>query len=368
MTTRTDSTIDHAIGAEGVVVVSLMSGTIRLRGIDGEAVRIRDASGGDLHAIFTIELGAGSATLRSDRGLGIPGIPGFRSGGGVADLEIDLPRRATVVLDGTSAEIDADGLTGEQNYKTVSGDVTLRAVSGRIRVEAVSGDVDVAAAGEAAMTVRTVSGDLDLRAATLAGLDVTSMSGDVKVAGRLAGNGPFRVETVSGDALLAPAGDLRIEMTTVSGDLRSEIGGTTQGSRGRRSLVVGDKGPTVSFRSMSGDLRVVRAIRVETDDARPAPPPAPSGPPAPPPALAAPTSPPAPVPAIERDVTQRVPVAVAPVFDQGPIEGAVESSLDAATTTPAEDDAERIAILRALERGEIDVTEAGQRLEGLDDR
>jgi hypothetical protein len=364
MTTTTDSTLDHTIGAEGIVVVSLMSGTIRLRATDGDAVRIRDASGGDLHATFTIELGPGSATLRSDRGLGILGLPGIRSGGGVADLEIDLPRRATVVLDGTSAEIDADGLTGEQNYKTVSGDVTLRAVSGRIRVEAVSGDVDVTAGGEAALTVRTVSGDLDLRAATLAGLDVTSMSGDVKVAGRFAGDGPFRVETVSGDALLAPAGDLRIEMTTVSGDLRSEIGGTTQGGRGRRSLVVGDKGPTVSFRSMSGDLRVVRAIRVESEKASPEPA-TPAGPPAPPPV---PTASPA-QPALERDVTERVPVAFAPDPDTEPGGAAVESLPDADAAAPAVDDDDvRISILRALEDGEIDVTEAGRRLEALDAR
>ena len=351
MTTKTDSTLDHTIGAEGVVAVSLMSGTIRLRAVDGDAVHVRDASGGDLHATFTVELGPGSFTLRSRRGLGIPGL---RTGGGVADLEIDLPRRATVVLDGTSAEIDATGLSGDQRYKTVSGDITLRTVSGRIRVDAVSGDIDATTAGEAAVTARTVSGDLDLRASTLSGLDVTSMSGDLKVAGRLVGDGPFRVETVSGDALLAPAGDIRIEMTTVSGDLRSDIGGTAQGGRGRRSLVVGERGATVMFRSMSGDLRVVRAIKVETaarteTAARPEPEPTAS----------AETV--APDPMVERDDTERVPVAFTP--PPAPSDGAT----DADATTTANDDA-RIAILRALERGEIDVTEAGKRLEALDDR
>ena len=345
MTTKTDSTLDHPIGAEGVVAVSLMSGTIRLRAIDGDAVHVRDASGRDLHATFTVERGPGSVTLRSNRGLGIPGIPGIRTGGGVADLEIDLPRRATVVLDGTSTEIDATGLSGDQRYKTVSGDITLRTVSGNVRVDAVSGDVDATASGEAAMTVRTVSGDLDLRAATLTGLDVTSMSGDLKVAGRLVGDGPFRVETVSGDALLAPAGDIRIEMTTVSGDLRSDIGGTAQGGRGRRSLVVGERGATVTFRSMSGDLRVVRAIKVETQAraetaARPGP------------ETASTADTVAPDPMVERDDTERVPVAFA--------------SPSADSTT--DDDDARIAILRALERGEIDVTEAGKRLEALDDR
>lgn len=354
MTTRTDSTLDHIIGAEGVVAVSLMSGSIRLRAVDGDAVRVRDASGRDLHATFTIELGPGSVTLRSDRGLGIPGIPGIRTGVGAADLEIDLPRRATVVLDGTSTEIDAAGLSGDQRYKTVSGDITLRTVSGRIRVDAVSGDVDATASGEATMTVRTVSGDLDLRAATLSELDVTSMSGDLKVAGRLVGDGPFRVETVSGDALLAPAGDIRIEMTTVSGDLRSDIGGTAQGGRGRRSLVVGDRGPTVTFRSMSGDLRVVRAIRVETTDH-----PESAARPEAEPAATADTI--APDPVGERDDTERVPVAIAPERPSS------DNASDTGATT-APDDHARIEILRALERGEIDVTEAGQRLEALDGR
>jgi hypothetical protein len=193
------------------------------------------------------------------------------------------------------------------------------------------------------MTVRTVSGDLDLRAVTLSGLDVTSMSGDIKVAGRLSGDGPFRVETVSGDALLAPAGDVRIEMTTVSGDLHSEIDGTAQGGRGRRSLIVGDRGPTVTFRSMSGDLRIARAIKVTADATSSTPEAEPTLKPEP--EAAAPSTSAMPTPAIERDDTERVPVAFA--------------------AAPTDEDG-GLAILRALERGEIDVAEAGQRLEALD--
>jgi hypothetical protein len=352
MTTKTGSALDHTIGTEGVVVIGLVSGSIRLRAIDGDAVHIRDAAGGDLARTFSIDLGPGSAALRTDRAFGVPGL----RGGGVADLEIELPRQACVVVDGTSTEIDADGLSGDQQYKTVSGDITLRAVTGRIRVDGVSGDVDVTAGGRTAMTVRTVSGDLDLRAATLSVLDVTSMSGDIKVAGRLTGDGPFRVETVSGDALLAPAGDVRIEMTTVSGDLHSEISGTSQGGRGRRSLIVGDRGPTVTFRSMSGDLRVVRAIRVTADESAGA---EPASVPDPEPGIV-PAGPVEPAPAVERADTERVPV----VFATAP--ASLDDAAATDVTTPHEDDG-RIAILRALERGEIDIAEAGHRLEALDE-
>ena len=161
------------------------------------------------------------------------------------------------MIEAASGDIEADGLLGDQRYRTASGDVTLRAVSGKIDLEAVSGDVDITAIGTADVVARTVSGDLALRAATLSSVLATTTSGDVKIAGLLAGPGPFSIETVSGDALLAPAGDVRVEMTSVTGDLSSEFEGPSV-SRGRRSLEIGRSGPAVTFRSMSGDLRVVQ--------------------------------------------------------------------------------------------------------------
>ena len=183
-------------------------------------------------------------------------------GGSTPDLEIELPRRATVVVETASADIEVDGLAGDQRYRTASGEVQLRAVTNRIAVEAVSGDVDVLAIGEAEVTLRTVSGDVALRAATLRSVQATTTSGDIKVAGRLLGPGPFRIVTVSGDMLLAPVGDVRVEMATLSGDLVSELDGLTESRRGHRSLRVGSGEPLVEFRSMSGDLSIVRPTAV----------------------------------------------------------------------------------------------------------
>ena len=328
----TGTSLDHAVGADGLVSISLPDGEIRLRAVDGETVRIHDRSGTDLGTMFTIERAEGSLALtaiRHDR-LG-HGLRGHSS-----DLDVDVPRRATIVIETASAEIESDGLLGDQRYRTTSGEVTLRSVAGKIDVEAVSGDVDILAAGDADASVRTVSGDIALRAGTLRSLVVTSTSGDIKVAGRLAGPGPFSIETVSGDGLLAPAGDLRIEMTTMSGDLQSDVEAQAGGSRGRRSLAIGSNGPLLAFRSMSGDLRVVRPKTVVAPVAPAAPPP-PAPPAAPPPA----------------------PQAGQPVEPAGPpvSNGAIALAYDDA----------RLRILKSLERGEIDVAEAGRRLEALDD-
>lgn len=313
----TGASLDHAIGPNGLLSIRLRDGRARLRAVDGGSLRIRDGHGRDLADMFAIELGDGSASFRAGKR-----SDGIRHGGGhTPDVEIDLPRGATVVIEAGSADIEADGLAGDQRYRTASGDMTLRAVSGRVAVDAVSGDIDISATGEAAVTIRTVSGDVELRAATLTALEATTTSGDLRIAGRLAGPGPFAIVTVNGDTLLAPAGDVRIEMATLSGDLRSKVGGRTEGSRGHRSLVVGAGGPLVSLRSLSGDLLVVPSTPVRA-------------------------------PAIDRNDD--------PEPRSDPTTGAPNPAIAAAY-----DDA-RLRILRSLERGEIDVAEAGQRLEALD--
>ncbi len=194
-----------------------------------------------------------------------------------------------------------------------------------------SGDIEVAATGEAEVSVRTVSGDVALRAATLRSLQAATTSGDLKVAGRLLGPGPFKIMTVSGDMLLAPAGDVRVEMATLSGDLQSELDGLTETRRGHRSLRVGSGEPLVEFRSLSGDLSVVRPMAVPARTTL-------SGEAAPDPSAPA-SDPP----------TERVPTST-------PANGAIAAAYEDA----------RLRILRSLERGEIDVEEAGLRLEALD--
>lgn len=324
MTTATGSRLEHTIGAEGLLAIRLRDGEVRLHAVDGDVARVRDVNGHQLGEMFAIQAADGSLSLRADRGLEIlVGPRSMRPGGGrhTPELEIDMPRRATLVLEAASGDVQADGLLGDQRYRTASGDVVLRAVSGRVAVEVVSGDIDITATGESQVSARSVSGDIALRAAILSTLHLSTTSGDMRIAGRMAGPGPFTIETVSGDALLAPAGEIRIEMTSLTGDLASELEGKQMSEKGRRSLSIGANGPAVSFRSMSGDLRVVRPTLVGMPE-----------PPSPP----------------------RTPEP--PRIEQAPANGAIAAAYDEA----------RLRILRSLERGEIDVAEAGRRLETLD--
>jgi hypothetical protein len=344
MTAVTGFTLEQPIGLEGRLSIRIRSGEVRLRAVDGDVVRVREVNGQQLDDMFEITAAEGSLSLHTRRGLDVGWLgfgprdllawmePNARGGSLYApELVVEAPHRATVVIEAASGEIVAEGLLGEQRYRTASGDVSLRGVSGRLTIEAVSGDVDVVATGIAELTVRTVSGDIEVRAATLARVQAASTSGDLRLAGRFFGSGPFSIDTVSGDGLLAPAGDVQIQMTSVTGDLNSEFEGPTV-TRGRRSLSIGRTGPVVTFRSMSGDLHVVRPVATTGRETPPAPPAAPSAP-----ALAGPDATPVKEPRAAGNH------AIAAAYDEA-----------------------RLRILRSLERGEIDVAEAGRRLEQLD--
>ena len=328
--TATSAGVDlaHTIGADGIVSIRVRDGHVRVRAVEGDTLRVRDRRGRDLRSSFDIELGEGSASLSDSRGWGGSATSLH---GHATELELELPLRATIVVETVSADIEVDGVLGDQRYQTTSGDLALRAVSGRLVVEAVSADVDIRATGEADIDARTVSGDIELRAGTLRSLRLTTTSGDVQVAGRLAGPGPFAIETVSGDAKLAAAGDVQVEMTTMSGDLQSEVGGRTEGRRGHRTLVVGSAGQLVTFRSMSGDLKVVRPVAV-------------------------PLPPVAPAPHVPAEPASPAPFEPSPPPPPPAHNGAIAAAYEDA----------RLGILRSLERGEIDVAEAGRRFEALD--
>lgn len=246
------------------------------------------------------------------------------------DLDIDVPAAASVVVEVSGSDVRVDGLRGEQRYRTASGDVVLRAVRGRLTVETMSGDVDLASDGPASVDVRSESGDVDLTAEALDHLLATTTSGDLRLIGRVVGPGPHRLQTVSGDTVLAPVGDVRFDISTIAGDVRSDVPSRMEEAPGLRSILIGAGAPTVEVRSTSGDIRVVDPDRVHrrARQTSPTPPTAPT-----PPVAPSPPTPPTP------------PTATVP-----------GDSTDEA----------RLAILRDLELGRIDLESARRRLDDLE--
>jgi hypothetical protein len=327
MNSLSNATIEHEIGTEGIFVLRLRDGSVRLRGADGRSVRVAGEEGTDLEETFLVERGAGSLSIGTGKGLRIKLGRGHHA---TPRLSVDVPRAATVVVEASSADLTAEDLVGEQRYQTVSGDMLLTRVRGQVAIDAVSGDVRLSAGGDLRLRARTVSGDLEVRAGRLGDLSLATTSGDLSIAGELMPDGTHRVETVSGDTLLAIAGGARVEVTTVTGDVTSDVAHRSEGGRGRRVLIVGDGRATLTASSMSGDVRIVRARPFETgpnDAPEPEPPPAPAAPP----------------PVTPTQAADASGAAIAAAYESA-----------------------RLGILRSVERGEIDVAEAGRRLEALD--
>ena len=343
MTAGIATVLEHEIGATGLLAIRLHTSDVTVRAVDGPDVRIHDLSG-TLERSVRVERGAGSLALRADRSLGF-GIGSVVVGVGrrAPNLEIEVPRRATVVLETASGDVTVAGLTGDQRYRTASGAMVLRDVSGQLIVDAVSGDVEVRSDGPCSVAARTVSGNLDVRGDVFHALRLSSTSGDVRLDGRLdgstTGSGPFAIESVSGDMVIGVAGSARVEVRSVTGDVRSDVDVTSEGGRGSRTLVVGAGGPTLTVRTVSGDVRLVRPFQ---------------------------GMPGAPATAVATPVATATTTSVAePPRSSAPPE-ALEPTVPVVPPEPPGPDDTLARVLGSLERGEIDVTEASRRLADLD--
>ena len=324
--------VEHALGAGGEFQLRVTSGDVDLRAVDGDTARvhiefdIRAASDADADAIhegarFHVQAGDGRLSVTEPEGesLGLGSVARLlrlgRTSVGI-NVRAEVPASARIGFQGVSADVVAAGFIGDQQYKTVSGDLVLNGVAGDLRVRGVSGDVSLRADAPIRLEANTVSGDLSAFAPRFDALRAITVSGDVELEGALAGGTDHRVETVSGDLTLGAVGGLALEVRGLSSDVDVALEHRSEGSRDRRRYVIGDGSAHLLFSSMSGDASVGTARRVVA--VAPAAPPAPAPPGAPPP------------------------------------------------PAPLTDD-EQLRILRALERGEIDVDEAARRL-GSSDR
>ena len=106
--------------------IRVRDGDLRIRAVDGDiAARPRRRAQRDLDARFDIELGERQRLAARSHGPRRTARTS-RRGGHAPELEIELPPRATLVVETVSAEIEVEGLIGDQRYRTTSGDITLR--------------------------------------------------------------------------------------------------------------------------------------------------------------------------------------------------------------------------------------------------
>ena len=328
--TGTAPAVEHRIGEAGSLTVRVAQLDVEVVAVDGDVARVRGADGAGLPDGLEVDRGDGSLEIRQQNRFGIDLVVGRRSS--PTKLSIEVPAGAAVTVATASGDVRAANLRGPVRTKTTSGDVLLVDLAGDVQVETVSGDVAIRLDGPSGLAVKSVSGDSIVEGGRVDHFAYQSTSGDLWLKSEL-GDGPHAIATVSGDATVTTRNGIRVAAQTVTGDLSSELPHTSEGRAGRRSLVIGEGSKIVQFRSVSGDLRVVGpSVGAAVLVPEPPQPPASPTPPTPPTAPSA--------------------------------EGADDDKAPAAAD-PDSDNA-RLEILKALERGEIDVDEATTRLASLD--
>lgn len=321
--------VTHEVGAHGRFALRVTSPDVELRAAGGTTAKARikielragsEEEADDLFERLRFHVREGDGVLevseprRNDAGIGsivrLLGIGSVR----VDDVSVtaEIPEAADVVLEAVSSDVTASGFRGSQQYRTVSGDMVLDRVAGDVRVRAVSGDVSIRAEEPMRLEMNTVSGDISAVAPRFDALRLVTVSGDVELEGEFAAGGPHRVETVSGDLSLGIVDGLTLEVRGLSSDTRVSVPHRSEGSRDRRRYIIGGGEGSLQFSSMSGDASVHPGRR-----------------------FAATITPTPPTP-------PRAPTPPSPPIDPD----------------------DELAILRALEAGEIGVDEAAARLAG----
>jgi hypothetical protein len=378
-------TLTHRIGVDGRVSVKAVGGALRIRGVSGEdatlTITYRIRAGDQATAEraldggrILVDRGPGSLEVETPERRLATGLAWLFGGGRVsADVALDVPFATRVRLETMSGSIEAVGLVGEQKYRTIAGDIRLWNLGGTVEAGTLSGSVGLDGGGDVRLRATTVSGSIKVRAARFHGLVLSTTSGSIAAAGVLDPDGDYRAESISGSVELTPLSGVTAELRSISGSLVSDLGGHVEGGRGSWRAVVGDGRAVFRVSSTSGGLR----LAAEGPGA--ATPPSPAGPsaPVPPaaPASPAPPAPPAPplasMPSTAPAESVAGPESVPGVATEEPVP---DQSADGLETWNPDDvpdaaaavasDAE-LAVLQALERGDIGVDEAAERLESL---
>lgn len=269
-------TIDesHDMAADGTVSVSNVAGEIEVSTWGREQLRLT----GDIGEGSELTVDASSGNIRIEVR---PTSKGRHGDMDDTDLYLVVPERASLSLNGVSANITVSGSKGERiNVETVSGDIEvtaetvsldLAAVSGdiafsgtsvRTSVETVSGDVELDGVS-GVLEVKVVSGDADVRGGAFSRGQFESVSGSLELVVGAERGGRLTVETMSGDAYvyLPSDQDAEIRAQTFSGDIDSAFGSPVREKHGpgtRLQHVAGEGGATIRVESFSGDVEIMR--------------------------------------------------------------------------------------------------------------
>jgi hypothetical protein len=317
-------------------------------------------------------------------------------GGGEVEYEVEVPPDCSVEIHTAKADVTVHGIQAPVRVQTVSGDVMARDVIGECELRTVGGDIEAFVIAGRLVTSST-NGDVSVSGAHLSAFTGESTNGDFEIATSLEQGGVYTFKTVNGDVRLDIPGDAgaNVAFHTLNGEVHSDFpvqwlrqsrrdwqGRIGDGSAEIRmeslngELYLGDSGDvTVRPPGTSQSTAAATAVEVPGEEHTEAP--------------AAPGM----SADLERSTGPQAEAEIEPMSSEGPSSRGAQEDVDSNTATPlravptdvgyatptpatvdtdveagdGEPDAQEdaAAILAMLERGEITVDEAMERLDAL---
>jgi hypothetical protein len=320
-----------------------------------------------------IERGNGSLEIETPERRLSTGLAWLFGGARVsADILIEAPWGTKLRFETMSGSLEAENLVGDQKYRTVSGDIRMWNLGGHVEAGTISGGIALDGGSALRLRASTISGGIKARAGLFHGLSLSTTSGSMIVVGALDPAGDHRAESISGSVDFTPLSGLSAELKTVSGSIHSAFEGRIEGTRGFWRAIVGDGRANLRVNSTSGSLRLLAPRPSDTDvgtsgGAATTQPVAGTGRSEPAPAeteAAVPTghaARPQPGAAAAAAATPTTEASASESPESWNPNETAEEAADHARDDQADDD--QLAVLQALERGEIGVDEAAARLE-----
>ena len=207
--------------------------------------------------------------------------PGEFTGSG--DVELNVPRGATVVLrlqsgdieisdvaearvESASGDIDISGVTRGVDVNALSGNITLADSRGGVRLRSLSGGVEATDVrpndDKDFFNISTVSGEINLENVTHAKVKGETVSGSVRYTGALARGGGYDLRTTSGDVTMTLPADasFRVKAKVVlGGEIISDfsvVRSEQKPTQGRLDGVVGTGLAEVTLTSFNGTVHL----------------------------------------------------------------------------------------------------------------
>lgn len=288
---------ERAVAAEPGVVITLCmdSGKITVRGSDRREVRALFPKGTKIDFGLDTDASTANPAARLEVLVADPAEddetgPHFGRCSGSADIELEVPREATLFFKSADADIEVDAVaevhletnagkismnrvTRAVEAMSIEGDVLLENSSGRVRLESFNGSIEAINVSKTAegdfFRVKTVSNDVMLDRVTHSRVEVSTISGEITVAGPLARYANYDIKTTSGDITLTMPVDSSFRLTarvSEAGEIVTDFplkyaSGLSTDRLLAAGQMIGTHGKgdaTINLASFSGTLRLRR--------------------------------------------------------------------------------------------------------------